>query len=110
MVLLSEVACAEDAAFTADNLLAAIAAPQRIEGRNLLVTASVGISVYPSDGLDATTLLRQADLALLQAKAQRLAWPPFAVIAATVSRAATNASRVEQVPDDDPSPKIPSAT
>lgn len=108
VVLLSEVACAEDAAITAGNLLAAIAAPQRIEGRNLLVTASVGISVYPADGLDATALLKRADLALLQAKAQRLAWPPFAVIAATVSRAATNASRVEQTPGDDPSPGISS--
>ncbi len=47
VVLLSELACAEDAALSADNLLAAIAAPQGIDGRNLRVTASVGISVYP---------------------------------------------------------------
>ena len=109
VVLLSEVACAEDAAFTADNLLAAIAAPHRIEGRNLRVRASVGISVYPSDGQDAATLLRTADLALLQVKAQRVAWPAMTMIAATVSRAATNASRVEQTPDDKSSPGNPTA-
>lgn len=108
VVLLSEVACADDAAFSTDNLLTAIAAPQRIEGQNLSVTASVGVSVYPSDGLDAATLLRKADFALLHAKAQRLAWPPLAVIAATVSRAATNSSRVKQAPDDNQSPETPS--
>jgi diguanylate cyclase (GGDEF)-like protein/PAS domain S-box-containing protein len=104
VVLLSEVACAEDAANSADNLLAAIAVPQFIEGRNLRVTASAGVSVYPSDGLDAGTLLKKADLALLRAKAQRLAWPPLARIAATVSHAATNALRVKKTPDDQPSP------
>ena len=69
VVLLSEVACAEDAVFSADNLLAAVAEPHRIAGENLYVTASVGIAVYPGDGTDAETLLREADLALLRAKA-----------------------------------------
>ena len=69
VVLLSEVACAEDAAFSADKLLAAVAAPHRIDDQDLHVTASVGIAVYPADGPDAETLLRKADLALLYAKA-----------------------------------------
>jgi diguanylate cyclase (GGDEF)-like protein/PAS domain S-box-containing protein len=110
VVLLSEVACAEDAAFSADNLLAAIAVPQFIEGRNLRVTASAGISVYPFDGLDAAMLLKKADFALLDAKARRLAWPPLGMIAAKVSRAAANVSQVKQTPDDDPSPDYPSET
>ncbi len=48
------------------------------------MTASVGVGVYPSDGSDAATLLREADFALLHAKAQRLAWPPLAMVAVTV--------------------------
>jgi diguanylate cyclase (GGDEF)-like protein/PAS domain S-box-containing protein len=71
VVLLSEVACAEDAACTADALCAGIAAPHRIEGRDLRVTASVGIGVYPIDGTDIESLLKKADLALLSAKACR---------------------------------------
>jgi diguanylate cyclase (GGDEF)-like protein len=75
VVLLSEVACAEDAACTADALCAGIAAPHRIEGRNLRVTASVGIGVYPIDGTDIESLLKKADLALLSAKACRRTRP-----------------------------------
>jgi diguanylate cyclase (GGDEF)-like protein/PAS domain S-box-containing protein len=79
VVLLPEVACAEDAAFSADNLLAAIAAPHRVEGRDLYVTASVGIGVYPADGTDAEKLLKKADLGLLRAKGQRRALPRLAI-------------------------------
>jgi diguanylate cyclase (GGDEF)-like protein len=68
VVLLSEVACSEDAAFSADQLLAAIAMPHRVAGQDLHVTASVGVSVYPADGADAVALLRKADVALLRAK------------------------------------------
>jgi diguanylate cyclase (GGDEF)-like protein/PAS domain S-box-containing protein len=71
VVLLSEVCCAGDATRAADTLCAKIAAPHRIEGRNLRVTASVGIGVCPIDGTDAETLLKKADLALLGAKACR---------------------------------------
>jgi len=69
VVLLSEVACAEDALRTADKILAAMAAPQRIDQLDLHVTVSLGIGLYPDDGTDAETLLKNADLALLRAKA-----------------------------------------
>ena len=69
VVLLSEVACAADAAFSADKLLAAMAAPLPIDGQDLHVTASVGIAVYPGDGADTESLLNEADFALLRAKA-----------------------------------------
>lgn len=69
VVLLSEVACAADAEFTADKLLAAIAAPHRIAGQDLHVTACVGIAVHPTHGTDAESLLNEADFALLRAKA-----------------------------------------
>jgi len=69
VVLLSEVACAEDALRAADKIRAAMAAPQRIDQLDLHVTVSLGIGLYPDDGTDAETLLKNADLALLRAKA-----------------------------------------
>jgi diguanylate cyclase (GGDEF)-like protein len=75
VVLLSEVACAEDAACAAEALCARIAAPHRIEGRDLRVAVSVGIGVYPGDGTDAETLLKEADFRLLSAKACRRTRP-----------------------------------
>jgi diguanylate cyclase (GGDEF)-like protein/PAS domain S-box-containing protein len=70
VVLLPEVTCAADAAFSADKLLAAMAAPHQVAGQDLHVTASVGIAVYPADGADTESLLNEADFALLRAKAQ----------------------------------------
>lgn len=114
VVLLSEVACAEDAAFGADKLLAAIARPHPTDGRDLHVTASVGIAVYPADGTDAAALVAKADLALLDAKAARRdyprrAWPPFAIASATASQAASNAARVKPAPDGSQFPELPPA-
>jgi diguanylate cyclase (GGDEF)-like protein len=69
VILLSEVTRAEDAALTAAKILAAAGRPHRIDHQDLQVTVSVGIGVYPDDGADAETLLKNADLALLHAKA-----------------------------------------
>ena len=70
VVLLSEVAHAADAALTSDKILTALGAPHCIEQLDLNVTVSIGIGVYPGDGKDAETLLRNADAALSHAKAQ----------------------------------------
>jgi diguanylate cyclase len=110
VVLLPEVACAEDAAFSADKLLAAMAAPHRIGDQDLHVTASLGIAVYPADGADAETLLKKADFALLRAKAHRRAWPPFAIAAATASQVASKALRVKPAPDGNQFPELPPAS
>jgi diguanylate cyclase (GGDEF)-like protein/PAS domain S-box-containing protein len=69
VVLLSEVAQPKDTAFTADKILTAVSKPHRIGAQSLNVTVSVGIGVYPDDGADAATLLKNADLALFHAKA-----------------------------------------
>jgi len=69
VVLLSEVTCPEDAARGAGKLLAALSAPHHIEQQDVHVTVSVGVSVYPNDGVDAETLLKNADSALFRAKA-----------------------------------------
>jgi diguanylate cyclase (GGDEF)-like protein/PAS domain S-box-containing protein len=70
VVLLPEVACSDDAALSAHKILAALRAPHGIEHDELHVTVSVGIGVYPDDGADAETLLKNADAALLDAKAR----------------------------------------
>jgi EAL domain-containing protein (putative c-di-GMP-specific phosphodiesterase class I) len=54
---------------SAKRLLAAVAEPHFIDGHDLQVTTSIGISVYPDDGLDAETLIKNADTAMYQAKA-----------------------------------------
>lgn len=69
VVLLSEVALAEHAASTARKILAEMSRPHRIDHQDLHITVSVGIAVYPRDGSDAETLLKNADIALFRAKA-----------------------------------------
>ena len=68
VVLLSEVEQAEDAAITARRMLQAVAEAHSIDQHDLHVTTSIGVSVYPDDGLDAETLIKNADTAMYQAK------------------------------------------
>ncbi len=68
VVLLSEMAQPEDAAISARRLLQAIAEPHLIDGHDLHVTSSIGVSVFPDDGHDAETLIQNADTAMYQAK------------------------------------------
>lgn len=68
VVLLSNITHAEHAARSANKVIAAVAAAHNVAGHELLVTASVGISIYPLDGADAETLLKSADAAMYQAK------------------------------------------
>ena len=55
---------------TANKILAAVSRPHRIGHQDVNVTVSVGIGVYPDDGADAETLLKNADIALFRAKAR----------------------------------------
>ena len=57
-----------EASMVAQKLLASLVEPFLIEGHDLRVGASIGISVYPQDGQDAETLLRLADIAMYRAK------------------------------------------
>ena len=68
VILLSEVAHAQDAALCADKILEVVRSPHRIDQHDLHVTASVGIVTYPDDGTDADTLMKHADFAMYQAK------------------------------------------
>jgi diguanylate cyclase (GGDEF)-like protein len=68
VVLLSEVELSQDAAITARRMLEAVAQPHSIDQHDLHVTTSIGASVYPDDGIDAETLVKNADTAMYQAK------------------------------------------
>ncbi|HXN72570.1 MAG TPA: EAL domain-containing protein [Candidatus Acidoferrales bacterium] len=68
VVLLSEVEQSDDAAITARRMLLAVAEPHSIDQHDLHVTASIGLSIYPDDGQDAETLIKNADTAMYQAK------------------------------------------
>ena len=68
IVLLQELAHPKDAVVVAKRVLAALAEPHSIGDRVLHVTASIGVSLYPDDGLDAETLIKNADTAMYQAK------------------------------------------
>ncbi len=61
---------ARDAAAVAERLITDISVPLMIAGSQVSVGASVGIALFPGDGRDAETLLRHADMAMYQAKAQ----------------------------------------
>ncbi len=68
VIILSEIVSAESAAVVARRILQAIPQKQVIDGQDISVTASIGISVFPEDGRDADTLLRHADTAMYHAK------------------------------------------
>jgi diguanylate cyclase (GGDEF)-like protein/PAS domain S-box-containing protein len=68
VVLLSRGAQWVDAATVAKRMLQAVAEPHSIDGRDLHITTSIGVSVYPDDGEDAETLIKNADTAMYQAK------------------------------------------
>ena len=68
VVLLSEEEDSEDASLIAKKMLRAVAEAHFIDQHDLHVTCSVGISLYPDDGLNAETLIKNADTAMYQAK------------------------------------------
>jgi len=68
VVLLRDIRHADDAANTANRMLKGVMASHSVDGRELHVTASIGISVYPDDGCNAESLIKNADVAMYQAK------------------------------------------
>ncbi len=68
IVLLDRLNTADDAALVARKIKSVFAAPFRLEGREFYAGASIGISLYPEDGEDADTLLKNADASMYQAK------------------------------------------
>ncbi len=69
IVVLSGQPAAADAEHAAQCILAALTAPFRQAGYEFVVTPSIGIAMFPQHGSDAQTLLKNADLAMYEAKA-----------------------------------------
>jgi diguanylate cyclase (GGDEF)-like protein len=68
VVVLQEVRNAHDAAMVAQNLLRDLAPPYLVDGRELHVSASVGITLFPDDGRDGDVLMQNADVAMYHVK------------------------------------------
>ena len=68
LIILPELRERAAAAPVAERLIAALGAIISCEGHDLLLGVSAGISVYPDDGADVQTLMRNADIAMYRAK------------------------------------------
>ena len=68
VVVLSSINDSSDAAIAAERINAIVAKEIQLEDRLLFVTCSIGISVFPDDGVDTEEILRNADTAMFCAK------------------------------------------
>ena len=85
-VILMHPPASRAASRVARKLIKAVSEPFKLKQRRYAIGASVGISVYPDDGLDAHTLLRQADLAMYQAKQRHSGFEYFQTELNTVAQ------------------------
>lgn len=92
-VLIHIIGKIEDAGKIAQKILDALKTPITIDERDFVVTSSIGISVYPLDGVDGETLIRNADTAMYRAK--DLGRNSYQFYAATMNHKALEALEVE---------------
>ncbi len=67
-ILLSDLADTRAAATVAQKILDSISQPIEVDGHELFITTSIGIAIFPDDGMDPETLLKNADRAMYRAK------------------------------------------
>jgi diguanylate cyclase (GGDEF)-like protein/PAS domain S-box-containing protein len=70
VIVMPDVACAEDALTVGEKVLHVMSQPFFIENQKVYVRTSIGISLYPRDGADEQTLLKNVDLAMYRSKQQ----------------------------------------
>ena len=68
MVLLTEIDKAEDAAYIATKIVSAMSDAHLVEDTRLIVTFSIGISIYPDHAIDSQLMIKNADAAMYHAK------------------------------------------
>jgi diguanylate cyclase len=94
MVLLPNLRSTVDAGGVAERLILALRQPIQLSSNSLVVTPSIGIALYPQDGADAETLLRNADLAMYFAK--RRAPGTFAFFDVSMNASALHRFTIEE--------------
>ena len=70
VVMVENFTAPKDAIAVAQKVLTGLAKPFFVDGQEFLMSASIGISIFPGDGEDAETLLKNADIAMYRAKDQ----------------------------------------
>jgi diguanylate cyclase (GGDEF)-like protein len=69
-VLCTDISSPDDAIFVAERIIAAVKRPIFLEGQEVFVTTSLGISLFPTDATQPEALLKNADAAMYRAKSQ----------------------------------------
>jgi diguanylate cyclase (GGDEF)-like protein len=67
-VILESISRSDDASLIAQKIIHALTQPMLLDGQELAVTASVGISLYPHDSQQPDELIKYADAAMYAAK------------------------------------------
>lgn len=67
-VIVTHLSCPEDASIVAGKIVAQLSKPFDVDVGSTLITASIGIAIYPLDGAEAEVLLKNADSAMYQGK------------------------------------------
>jgi len=94
MVLLPNLRTTVDAGGVAERLALSLRQPIQVSSNSLVVTPSIGIALYPQDGSEAETLLRNADLAMYFAK--RRAPGTFAFFDVSMNASALHRFTIEE--------------
>ena len=68
LLLLTEIARGNNVTTIAQKILKTFREPFAVDGHELMITTSIGIAIFPDDGEDADTLVKNADIALYRAK------------------------------------------
>lgn len=68
VILLNDIACASDLAKIMEKLIRTLHKPILLDGQKFIISASAGVALYPQDGTDAQTLIKNADTAMYGAK------------------------------------------
>ena len=69
-IILAEISNTDEVAMVANKILQEISKPMYIDERELFVSASIGISIFPDDSPDTSTLIKHSDVAMYRAKKQ----------------------------------------
>jgi diguanylate cyclase (GGDEF)-like protein len=66
--LINDIDCEQDIIRIMDKIMEAIRQPVLLNGQEFFISASTGVALYPQDGMDAETLIKNADIAMYNAK------------------------------------------